>query len=155
MRHLGYTKVSTSSQDANCSLMRCSRSGVQKRDVFADVTSGSRTAVERPEGDRRQARDRKGRTTELAAHLANWSRATLYRRPGPEGDSRSERELPRLEKRSMEARIDGRSSSADSSAIGLGPYRGAGRWLTCLSKSVPARPDREPRRGTSPPEGEI
>jgi DNA invertase Pin-like site-specific DNA recombinase len=40
--------VSTSSQDAQLQLDALVAAGVQKRDVFADVTSGSRTAVERP-----------------------------------------------------------------------------------------------------------
>lgn len=48
MRHLGYTRVSTSSQDAQLQLDALVKDGVQKRDVFADVTSGSRTAIERP-----------------------------------------------------------------------------------------------------------
>ena len=48
VRHLGYTRVSTSSQDAQLQLDALVKAGVQKRDVFADVTSGSRTAIERP-----------------------------------------------------------------------------------------------------------
>ncbi|WP_354217349.1 MULTISPECIES: recombinase family protein [unclassified Arthrobacter] len=48
VRHLGYTRVSTSSQDAQLQLDALVAAGVQKRDVFADVTSGSRTAIERP-----------------------------------------------------------------------------------------------------------
>ena len=48
MRLLGYTRVSTASQDARLQLDALVDSGVQKRDVFADVTSGSRTAIERP-----------------------------------------------------------------------------------------------------------
>lgn len=48
MRLLGYTRVSTSSQDAQLQLDSLVAAGVQKRDVFADVTSGSRKAVERP-----------------------------------------------------------------------------------------------------------
>ncbi|MGX1590777.1 recombinase family protein [Glutamicibacter sp. NPDC055491] len=48
MRHLGYTRVSTSSQDAALQLDALVASGVQKRDVFADVTSGSRSAIDRP-----------------------------------------------------------------------------------------------------------
>ncbi|MET3721304.1 MULTISPECIES: recombinase family protein [unclassified Arthrobacter] len=48
MRHLGYTRVSTLSQDSQLQLDALVAAGVQKRDVFADVTSGSRTAVERP-----------------------------------------------------------------------------------------------------------
>jgi len=40
--------VSTASQDAQLQLDALVDSGVQKRDVFADVTSGSRTAIERP-----------------------------------------------------------------------------------------------------------
>src|SRR6478672_10985223 len=48
VRLLGYTRVSTSSQDAKLQLDALVTAGVQKRDVFADVTSGSRTAIERP-----------------------------------------------------------------------------------------------------------
>lgn len=48
MRLLGYTRVSTTSQDAQLQLDALVAAGVQKRDVFADVTSGSRTAIERP-----------------------------------------------------------------------------------------------------------
>ncbi|MUK02963.1 recombinase family protein [Vibrio cholerae] len=48
MRHLGYTRVSTSTQDAQLQLDALIAAGVQKRDIFADVTSGSRAAVERP-----------------------------------------------------------------------------------------------------------
>jgi DNA invertase Pin-like site-specific DNA recombinase len=48
VRHLGYTRVSTSGQDAQLQLDALVGAGVQKRDVFSDVTSGSRTAAERP-----------------------------------------------------------------------------------------------------------
>lgn len=48
MRQLGYTRVSTLSQDAQLQLDALVAAGVQKRDVFADVTSGSKTAIERP-----------------------------------------------------------------------------------------------------------
>ena len=48
MRLLGYIRVSTVNQDAQLQLDALVDSGVQKRDVFADVTSGSRTAIERP-----------------------------------------------------------------------------------------------------------
>lgn len=48
MRHLGYTRVSTASQDAQLQLDALVGAGVQKRDVFADVTSGSKTAADRP-----------------------------------------------------------------------------------------------------------
>lgn len=48
VRHLGYTRVSTSSQDAQLQLDALIKDGVQKRGVFADVISGSRTAIERP-----------------------------------------------------------------------------------------------------------
>lgn len=50
MRLLGYTRVSTATQDAQLQLdaLVDVDVGVQKRDVFADVTSGSRTAIERP-----------------------------------------------------------------------------------------------------------
>lgn len=48
MRQLGYTRVSTSGQDAQLQLDALVAAGVQKRDVFADVTSGSNAAAERP-----------------------------------------------------------------------------------------------------------
>ncbi len=48
VRQLGYTRISTASQDAQLQLDALLAAGVQKRDVFADVTSGSRTAIERP-----------------------------------------------------------------------------------------------------------
>lgn len=48
VRHLGYTRVSTSGQHAKLQLDALVDAGVQKRDVFADVTSGSKTAIERP-----------------------------------------------------------------------------------------------------------
>ncbi|PVW02967.1 invertase [Microbacterium sp. Gd 4-13] len=48
MRELGYTRVSTSSQDAQLQLDALVAAGVQRRDVFADVTSGSKAAVDRP-----------------------------------------------------------------------------------------------------------
>lgn len=48
MRHLGYTRVSTRSQDAKLQVDALVKSGVQERDIFADVTSGSRTAISRP-----------------------------------------------------------------------------------------------------------
>lgn len=48
MRHLGYTRVSTATQDAQLQLDALLAAGVQKRDVFSDVTPGSRTAIERP-----------------------------------------------------------------------------------------------------------
>lgn len=48
VRLLGYTRVSTATQDAQLQLDALVDVGVQKRDVFADVTSGSRTATERP-----------------------------------------------------------------------------------------------------------
>lgn len=48
MRYLGYTRVSTATQDAQLQLDALLGAGVQKRDVFSDVTSGSRTAIARP-----------------------------------------------------------------------------------------------------------
>ncbi|WP_426738113.1 recombinase family protein [Plantibacter sp. 2H11-2] len=48
MRQIGYTRVSTAGQDAQLQLDALVAAGVQKRDVFADVTSGSKTAIERP-----------------------------------------------------------------------------------------------------------
>ncbi|MBM7791671.1 DNA invertase Pin-like site-specific DNA recombinase [Paenarthrobacter ilicis] len=40
--------MSTSGQDAKLQLDALVDAGVQKRDVFADVTSGSKVAIERP-----------------------------------------------------------------------------------------------------------
>lgn len=48
MRLLGYTRVSTAGQDAQLQLDALIGAGVQKRDVFADVTSGTRAGVDRP-----------------------------------------------------------------------------------------------------------
>ncbi|WP_299169040.1 recombinase family protein [uncultured Arthrobacter sp.] len=48
MRHLGYTRVSTSTQDAQLQLDALIAAGAHKRDIFSDVTSGSRAAIERP-----------------------------------------------------------------------------------------------------------
>ncbi|MCP1415501.1 recombinase family protein [Paenarthrobacter sp. A20] len=48
MRLLGYTRVSTKAQDAQLQLDSLISAGVQRRDIFSDVTSGSRAAVERP-----------------------------------------------------------------------------------------------------------
>ncbi|WP_369745607.1 recombinase family protein [Paenarthrobacter sp. AMU7] len=48
MRLLGYTRVSTRAQDAQLQLDSLASAGVQRRDIFSDVTSGSRAAVERP-----------------------------------------------------------------------------------------------------------
>ncbi|MEJ6490795.1 recombinase family protein [Leucobacter sp. USCH14] len=48
MRLLGYTRVSTVSQDARLQLDALRTEGVQNRDVFSDVTSGSRAAIKRP-----------------------------------------------------------------------------------------------------------
>jgi len=48
VRMLGYTRVSTTGQDARLQLDALVGAGVQKRDVFADVTSGTRAGVDRP-----------------------------------------------------------------------------------------------------------
>jgi len=48
MRLLGYTRVSTISQDARLQLDALVSVGVEPRDVFSDVTSGSKTAAQRP-----------------------------------------------------------------------------------------------------------
>jgi DNA invertase Pin-like site-specific DNA recombinase len=48
IRHLGYTRVSTLSQDAQLQLDALVAAGVHRRDVFVDVTSGTRAAIERP-----------------------------------------------------------------------------------------------------------
>ncbi|GAB2749007.1 site-specific DNA recombinase [Sinomonas soli] len=48
VRLLGYTRVSTVGQDARLQLEALRGVGVESRDVFSDVTSGSRAAVQRP-----------------------------------------------------------------------------------------------------------
>ena len=48
MRLLGYTRISTTGQDAQLQLDALVAAGVERRDVFSDVTSGSKTAVRRP-----------------------------------------------------------------------------------------------------------
>lgn len=48
MRLLGYTRISTASQDAQLQLDALVSAGVQPRDIFSDVTSGRKTAAERP-----------------------------------------------------------------------------------------------------------
>ena len=48
MRLVGYTRVSTSSQDAQLQIDALMDAGVQERDIFSDVTSGSRNAMDRP-----------------------------------------------------------------------------------------------------------
>jgi DNA invertase Pin-like site-specific DNA recombinase len=48
MRLLGYTRISTGGQDAQLQVDALVDAGVQKRDIFSDVTSGRKTASERP-----------------------------------------------------------------------------------------------------------
>ncbi|RFA06744.1 invertase [Subtercola boreus] len=48
MRLLGYTRVSTRSQDAQLQVDALMKVGVQQRDIFSDVTSGTRVAASRP-----------------------------------------------------------------------------------------------------------
>ena len=48
VRLLGYTRISTGGQDAQLQIDALQTAGVQKRDIFSDVTSGSKTASERP-----------------------------------------------------------------------------------------------------------
>lgn len=48
MRLLGYTRVSTHNQDPQLQIDSLLSIGVQKRDIFSDVTSGRKTAAERP-----------------------------------------------------------------------------------------------------------
>ncbi|WP_346008590.1 recombinase family protein [Janibacter terrae] len=48
MRLLGYTRISTASQDAQLQLDALTKAGVEARDVFSDVTSGSKNAAQRP-----------------------------------------------------------------------------------------------------------
>lgn len=48
MRLLGYTRVSTTTQDSQLQRDALVAAGVQPRDVFAHVTSGSKNAITRP-----------------------------------------------------------------------------------------------------------
>ncbi len=48
MRLLGYTRVSTAAQDAQLQLDALLSADVQRRDIFSDVTSGSKAAAGRP-----------------------------------------------------------------------------------------------------------
>ena len=52
MRLLGYTRVSTASQDPRLQIDALVQAGVEERDVFCDVTSGSNTAIHRPKMQR-------------------------------------------------------------------------------------------------------
>lgn len=47
MRYLGYTRVSTTGQDTQLQIDALVEVGVQERDIFSDVTSGSRNAASR------------------------------------------------------------------------------------------------------------
>ena len=49
MRLLGYTRVSTQAQDPTLQLDALVGAGVQRRDIFSDVTSGAKNARERPQ----------------------------------------------------------------------------------------------------------
>lgn len=48
MRILGYTRVSTANQDARLQVDALLKEGVLEGDLFTDVTSGRRTAIDRP-----------------------------------------------------------------------------------------------------------
>jgi DNA invertase Pin-like site-specific DNA recombinase len=48
MRLLGYTRVSTAAQDAQLQVDALVKIGVQLRDIFSDVTSGTKVAASRP-----------------------------------------------------------------------------------------------------------
>lgn len=48
MRLLGYTRVSTSNQDPQLQIDSLLSTGVEKRDIFSDVTSGRKNAADRP-----------------------------------------------------------------------------------------------------------
>ncbi len=48
MRLLGYTRISTAGQDAQLQLDALTAAGVEPRDVFSDVTSGTKNATQRP-----------------------------------------------------------------------------------------------------------
>lgn len=49
MRLLGYTRVSTQAQDPALQLDALVGAGVQRRDIFSDITSGAKNARERPQ----------------------------------------------------------------------------------------------------------
>src|ERR1700712_5133297 len=48
MRLLGYTRISTTAQDAQLQVDALIKLGVQQRDIFSDITSGSKVAANRP-----------------------------------------------------------------------------------------------------------
>lgn len=48
MRLLGYTRVSTAAQDAQLQIDALLKMGVQQRDIFSDVVSGTKVAASRP-----------------------------------------------------------------------------------------------------------
>ncbi|RFA07767.1 invertase [Subtercola boreus] len=48
MRLLGYTRISTAAQDAQLQVDALVKIGVQQRDIFSDVTSGTKVAASRP-----------------------------------------------------------------------------------------------------------
>lgn len=48
MRLLGYTRISTATQDAQLQLDALLNAGVEARDIFSDVTSGAKKASARP-----------------------------------------------------------------------------------------------------------
>jgi DNA invertase Pin-like site-specific DNA recombinase len=48
MRLLGYTRVSTTNQDPQLQIDALLSIGVEKRDIFSDVTSGRKNAADRP-----------------------------------------------------------------------------------------------------------
>lgn len=49
MRLIGYTRVSTKQQDSTLQVSALEQCGVERRDIFSDVITGSRPAVERPQ----------------------------------------------------------------------------------------------------------
>ncbi|WP_067474321.1 recombinase family protein [Dietzia timorensis] len=48
MRLLGYTRVSTAGQDPALQIEAVLAEGVERRDIFSDVTSGTKDAIHRP-----------------------------------------------------------------------------------------------------------
>jgi len=48
MRLLGYTRISTTNQDPQLQIDSLLSIGVEKRDIFSDVTSGRKNAADRP-----------------------------------------------------------------------------------------------------------
>lgn len=85
MRLLGYTRISTAGQDAQLQRDALTDAGVELRDIFSKITSGSKAAISRP-GMQRLI------DYAEAAKLVGWSRATPYRHQA--APSKCRRQLP-------------------------------------------------------------